>query len=229
MAEEYLTDDEQLEAVKHFLKDNGAWIIGGVLVGAGLFFGMRFYQDRVSNDALAASSAFSAAANALESNDRAKSRQLADAIIKDHARSPYADQARLILARLAVDDGKLDAAVVPLTEVMNGSKDALLRNVARMRLARVLVDQGKPDEAIKTLVEPIPQGFATPYHEIRGDAYAAKKDTAAAIAEYKAALAAPDVNTVVSSVIGLKIQDLGATPSEAAKTGSVDPQMKVKP
>ena len=39
MAEEYLTDDEQLEAVKHAFKEYAPWIIGGVLIGVGGFSG----------------------------------------------------------------------------------------------------------------------------------------------------------------------------------------------
>jgi len=229
MAEEYLTDDEQLEAVKHFVVDNGVWIVGGVLLGAALFFGYRFYQGHTNEAALAAASAFSAVSGALEANDRAKSRQLADALIKDHPGSAYADQAKLVLARLDVDDGKLEAAVGPLTEVMNESKDTELRNIARLRLARILIDRGKSDEALKTLADPVPTGFTTPYHEARGDAYAAKKDAAKAVAEYQAAIATSDLNSMVGSLIELKIQDLGGAMSPPAPTVSTDTQTKVKP
>jgi outer membrane protein assembly factor BamD (BamD/ComL family) len=43
---------------------------------------------------------------ALRRNDRAKSRQIADGLIKDYPTSPYADQAQMVLARLAVDEGQ---------------------------------------------------------------------------------------------------------------------------
>lgn len=231
MAEEYLTDDEQLEAVKQFLKENGAWIAGGVLLALAIIFGSRFYRDHTNQEGMAASTLFGAATTALEANDRAKSRTLADAIIKDHSGTPYADQARLLLARLDVDEGKSLNAVAPLTQVMSDSKDSELRNVARLRLARIQVDQGKPDEALKTLADPIPQGFAAPYREVRGDAYAAKKDTAAAVTEYQAALASADPGGIVASVLGLKIQDLGGSsgPAMKMKTVSTDSQPKAKP
>ena len=58
---------------------------------------------------------------------------------------------------------------------MNDSKDTELRHIARLRLARVLIDQGKPDDALKTLADE-PGAFAARYHEVRGDAFLAKKD-----------------------------------------------------
>ena len=63
--------------------------------------------------ALKAAAQFSALTTALQANDQAKSRQIADGLIKDYASSPYADQAQLTLARLDVDEGQFDKAVAP--------------------------------------------------------------------------------------------------------------------
>jgi predicted negative regulator of RcsB-dependent stress response len=229
MAEEYLTDDEQLEAVKHLIVEYAPWLIGGVLVGAAVFFGYRYFQNYTNERAYKAAAEFSALTAAVQLNDRAKSRQIADELVKDFPSSPYADQAKLTLARLDVDDGQLDKAVAPLTQVMNDSKDTELRRIARLRLARVLTDQGKADEAIKTLAEPMPAAFSARYHEVRGDAFFAKKDIPHAITEYQAALGAADASGINAALLELKIQDLGAAPTPLAKTISVDTPNKAKP
>jgi predicted negative regulator of RcsB-dependent stress response len=230
MAEEYLTDDEQLEAVKHAVVEYAPWLIGGVLIGAGVFFGIRYFQNHTNERAFRAAAQFTAMTAALQANDHAKSRQLADGLIKEYASSPYADQAQLTLARLDVDEGQLDKAIAPLTHVMNDSKDKELREVARLRMARILTDQGKSDEALKTLAQPMPAAFATPYHEVRGDAYLAKKDIAGALNEYRAALAAADASGVNSALLELKIQDLGAAaPAPVAKANSPETLNKAKP
>ena len=229
MAEEYLTDDEQLEAVKHLIVEYAPWLIGGVLVGAGVFFGYRYFQNYTNERAYKAAAEFSALTAALQLNDRAKPRQIADELVKDFPSSPYADQAKLTMARLDVDDGQLDKAVAPLTQVMNDSKDTELRHIARLRLARVLTDQGKADEAIKTLAEPMPAAFSARYHEVRGDAFFAKKDIPHAITEYQAALGAADASGINAALLELKIQDLGAAPTPLAKTISVDTPNKAKP
>jgi predicted negative regulator of RcsB-dependent stress response len=223
MAEEYLTDDEQLEAVKHLIAEYAPWLIGGVLVGAAVFFGFRYFQNYTNERAYRAAAEFGALTAALQSNDQTKSRQIADALIKDFGGSPYADQAQLTLARLDVDDGQLDKAIAPLTHVMNDSKDTELRQIARLRLARVLTDQGKPDEAIKTLAEPMPAAFSARYHEVRGDAYLAKKDVPHAVTEYQTALGTADATGINAALLELKIQDLGAVAAPVAKTNSVTP------
>jgi predicted negative regulator of RcsB-dependent stress response len=229
MAEEYLTDDEQLEAVKHWFSEYAPWLAGGVLVGAAVFFGYRYYQTYNNDRDLKAAEQFSVMTVALQTNDRAKSRKIADELIKDYASSPYADQAQLTLARLDVDEAQLDKAMAPLTQVMNNSKDMELRQIARLRLARILTEQGKSDEAIKMLPEPIPPAFAARYYEVRGDAYLAKKDAAHAVAEYQKALGAADASGINASLLELKLQDLGAVPAPTLSAVSVNPLNKAKP
>jgi len=102
----------------------------------------------------------------------------------------YADQAELALARAAIDRREFDEATRLLKAIADRSQDVELRRVAQTRHARVLVEQGKHDEAI-ALLDPAQAGaFAALFHDIRGDAYAAKGDAASAKREFEAALAA---------------------------------------
>jgi predicted negative regulator of RcsB-dependent stress response len=210
MGEEYLTDDEQWEAVKRWLVENGLWVVAGVVLGVVALLGYRYVDNSRNERALRASLQFSDMTAALEHSDRVKSREIAAGIIKNFSSSPYADQAQLTLAGLAVDDGQPSGAVTPLTEVMNNSKDSELRRIARLRLARVLIDQGKPDEAIETLAVDAPGAFAPTYHEVRGDAFYAKKDFKSAVDEYKAALGGNASGGADTALLQLKIADLVA-------------------
>jgi predicted negative regulator of RcsB-dependent stress response len=229
MAEEYLTDDEQLEHVKQLGAEYGPWVLGGIVLASVLVFGYRYYESYKNDQALKAAAQFSAMTAALEKNDRNTARQIADGLIKDYTNSPYADQAQLAIARLYIDAGQLASAIPPLTQVMNGSKDSDLKQIARLRLARVLIDQSKPDEAIATLAQNPPGAFAALYHEVRGDAFYSKKDLNAAAAEYRTALAASDARSADSALLALKIADLGATPTPAANPAAVDILNKAKP
>ncbi|MGA2341621.1 MAG: tetratricopeptide repeat protein [Steroidobacteraceae bacterium] len=226
MTEEYLTDDEQLEEVKRLASEYAPWIIPAVVVGLGFVFGYRYYHNHQEQRAEGASAEFSSMNAAIESNDRTKARQLADALIKDYPKSPYADQAQLVIARLYVDDGEDANAIAPLTQVMEHSADNELRHVARLRLARVQIDQGKPDEALKTLSDD-PGAFATAYHEVRGDAYFAKKDIAQAAEQYKAALAEGSGESMDSALLTLKIADLGLPQTPPAPLAGAPPTVPV--
>ncbi len=227
MPDEYLTDDEQLEHVKRLTAEYGPWMLGAVVLGLAAVFGLRYYEGYRNERAMQAASRFTSMTSALQHNDRAQARHIADGLITDFANSPYADQAKMTLARLAVDDGQDANAIPPLTQVMESSKDTELRHIARLRLARVLIDQGKPDDAIKTLSDE-PGAFAASYHEVRGDAYFAKKDLQRASTEYKAALAESGANGGAdSALLSLKIADLGLPAAAAGPSG--DTSNRVKP
>ena len=214
MAEEYLTDDEQVEAVKRAFTEYAPWILGGVVIGVGGWFGIQYYRSHQNALAMQAAEQFTEMTAALQMNDPQKSLRIADGLIKNFPSSPYADQAQLTIARIDVDSGKPADAVAPLTQVMNKSKDAELKQVARLRLARVLIDQGKPDDAIKTLGEGTPGSFAGPYHEVHGDALYAKKDIPGAVAEYNMALGTSD-GGADAALLQLKLADLAS--NEKAK------------
>jgi len=214
MAEDYLTDDEQLEHVKRVVAENWVWVVAGVALGAALIFGYRYYDSYRNDRALRAAAQFGDMTSALERDDRKKSRQVADGLIKDFPTSPYADQAQLVIARLYVDDGQLASAIAPLTQVMNNSKDSELKRIARLRLARVLIDQGKPDDAIKALAQDSWGAFVARAHEVRGDAFYANKDVKSALTEYRAAQNGGDASSVNSALLQLKIADLGTPPAD---------------
>ena len=214
MAEEYLTDDEQLEAVKRAFTEYAPWILGGIVLGVGGWFGYQQYGSHQNSVALQAAGQFNQMTAALQMNDGKKSLELAQGLIKEFPNSPYADQAQLTIARIDVESGKSADAIAPLTQVMNNSKDSELKQVARLRLARVLIDQGKPDDAIKTLAEGTPGSFAGRYHEVHGDALNAKKDIAGATSEYTQALATSD-GGADAALLQLKLADLAS--NEKAK------------
>jgi predicted negative regulator of RcsB-dependent stress response len=210
MAEDYLTDDEQLEHVKRVVAENWVWVAGGVVLGAALIFGYRHYENSRDERALRAAAQFDDMTEAMGRNDQAKSRAAAAALVKDYPNSPYADQALLVTARIDIDGGKPDLGIPSLIQVMNNSQDGELKRIARLRLARVLTAQGKPDEALKTLAEDSWGTFAARAHEVRGDAFYAKNDLKSALAQYQAALAGSEPGNPEASLLQLKVADLSA-------------------
>ena len=69
-----------------------------------------------------------------------------------------------------------------------------------------------PDAALATLNAAEPGAFAARYREVRGDAYYAKGDKAAALTEYRAAAAGSTAREAeADSLLDLKIADLAAS------------------
>jgi predicted negative regulator of RcsB-dependent stress response len=163
--------------------------VGGIALGLGLLAGWQYWQKSRMQSAEQDEAAYLALLDSLSQNQQDAAIKRADDLRGLHPKSPYADQADLALARMAVDRREYDDAASRLRAVMDGSKDPELRHVARTRLARVMLEQGKYDECL-ALLDPAKAGaFAALHREIRGDAYAAKGDAKAARSEYDAALA----------------------------------------
>jgi predicted negative regulator of RcsB-dependent stress response len=212
--EDYLSETERWEWVKAQVRANApAVILAIVLVLSGVA-GWRWWQQRADGERLAASATYLQMAQALERRDRTQALVLLGQLERDHAGSPYTDQARLLAARAYVDSGELDKAATVLDAVAQQTKDRELALVARERLARVQIAQGKPDAALLTLGTADAGAFAPRYHEVRGDAYYAKGDKAAALGEYRAAQGAQAPGA--ASLLALKIADLAPAAAPAA-------------
>lgn len=187
---EDLSDNEREEQLRRWWSENWLWIVGGIALGLGALAGWQYWQKSRQQAAEHDESAYLAVLDALGKADGAAAAKKADDLRLLHPKSPYADQSDLALARLLVDQRKYDEAVKRLHNVVDGSRDPQLRQVAQGRLARVLAEQGKLDEALKRLDPQQAGAFAPVYQEIRGDILAAKGDAAGAGAAYDAALAA---------------------------------------
>ena len=217
--DDYLSEKEQWERLQTWLKVNGPWIVAGVAAGALLLGGWRWWQAHTDELASQAGAQARQIAAAFGRHDRARALALLDRLQLEQPKSPYVNQANLIAARVFVEAGELDKAAARLKIVMETTPDHALALLARERLARVQIAQNAPDAALATLAAVNPGGFAPRYHEVRADAFEAKKDFASALKEYRAARAADATGMVDPERLDLKIGDLVAderTPPTAA-------------
>lgn len=186
---EDLTDNESEELLRRWWKDNWLWLVGGIVLGLGGLAGWQYWQKSRAASAEADAASYLAELQSLDANQRGEAEAKQKQLRELHPGSAYADQGDLALARAAIERNDYAEAAKRLRTVADNSRDPQLRQVARTRLARVLVEQGKPDEALALLVIAEAGAFADYYHDIRGDALAAKGDAAGARREYDAALA----------------------------------------
>jgi len=216
--DDYLSEKEQWEWLKAQVRENAPAALLAVVLVAAAVFGWRWWQGRQDARHLQAGGKYMQMVQALEHDDRTQAFMRLGELQRDYADSPYTDQARLLAARVYVDEAQLDHAASELSAVAEHSRDQDLTLVARLRLARVQIAQNKPDSALATLGAASDAGaFAARYHEVRGDAYYSKGDKAAALTEYRSAQSAGGEGTE-SALLQLKIADLlnGAAPPSVA-------------
>lgn len=210
--DDYLSEREQIDKVRRWVRENAPWAIAGILLGVGLLVGWQQYQGWQQRQSLTASEKYNQTLEALSRGDRDAANNLARQLKNDYERTPYADLAELALARFYVEDGKLPEAAKYLEAVMNTSKDEELKLVARLRLARVQRAQGNFDAALATLNGANAGGIAPAFAEVRGDVLYDKGDRAGALAAYREAATAKTPGLVDAELLQLKIDALGGVP-----------------
>lgn len=215
MVDEYLSEREQAEQLRGWLRENWIWLVAGVALTLGSYYGYRWWQSREAARGAAAEQRFAAMLDAIAGGKREEGIRIAAEVTGEYADTPYADQATLVLARLDVDAGDLTAAEGKLAKVAESSKDPDLRVVARFRLARVQLAAGRYDAALASLDAVTTPQVQARALELRGDVKLAQGDRAAALDSWrkaKAAVAADPQGSaqVDAELLRLKIDEQGA-------------------
>jgi predicted negative regulator of RcsB-dependent stress response len=205
---DYVTDDEQVEKIKQWWKENGSSVIAGLVIGVGGLFGWRYWVDYRDSQAAQASEHFERMVRAIEQGQDDQAMEEARAILDQYGSTAYAAMARLSLARAHVDQGQYDQAADALQALLDERPDLAIEMLARKRLAAVRLQQQRYDDALNVLNVEFPQPYAAGFEELRGDVLAAQGDAAAAREAYqRARLAQPP--SADPRLLQQKLDDLG--------------------
>ncbi|MEI8596340.1 YfgM family protein [Photobacterium sp. Hal280] len=173
------TEEQQIESIKAWMKENGKAVVLGAVLGLGGLYGWRYYQGEVQAAKEQASEAYTQTVQALDSgSDEAISQ--AQTFINDNPSSQYAVLAALQLAKVQVDKGELDAAAAQLNWAISHTEDVALLPVAHTRLARILAAQQSYDNALAELDKVKAESWQGKVAELRGDILLQKGDKSAA-------------------------------------------------
>jgi predicted negative regulator of RcsB-dependent stress response len=205
------TDEQRLETIKAWWKENASSVITGLLLGLALLFGAKSwfaYQDRKAEEA---SNIYATMMNALGRSEESLVNDRAGVLIGEYSSSPYATLAALVLAKVKLEQGELEAAHAQLQWALDKTGSETLRPLLRLRLARVMVAEGNLDGAEALLAQSRPESaFAPLYNELQGDILAARGAVAEARAEYEIALAALPQESSEHRLLQLKYDNTGS-------------------
>ncbi|MEX0729188.1 MAG: tetratricopeptide repeat protein [Aquisalimonadaceae bacterium] len=211
----YNSDDEQLDVIRDWLKENGkAMVAGAVIAVAGVVGWQQWgaYQER------AAESASIAYLQLIDARETGADPDTVDrrgrVVMDDHGRFVYAAMAGLQLADYHVGRGALDEAASALRWIVDNSDKDAFRHMARLRLAQVLIASDSHEEAMRVLDVPSMGSYRSQYLERRGDAHAALGRVEQAQEAYDQVLELEEVTNTRRTLIRLKRNDLaGETPA----------------
>ncbi|HED34308.1 MAG TPA: tetratricopeptide repeat protein [Gammaproteobacteria bacterium] len=220
---DFETEEQQLEAIKNWWKENSTMIIGGIAVGVAAIFGVNYFQSqsaiRSENASILYEQVLIGAQNPettadLISTQLAKVNQL-EAEFSD---TPYATLSALIVARQHMNAGEVAKAEKQYQWVIDNTRQEEMKYLAKIRLARLLSGNKEADRALAILTEAYPESFSAMVLELKGDVLLSQGHRDRAKAAYTQA-------QLLSSKPGrwlkLKLDDLGGVAKQVA--GATEP------
>ena len=206
---EYETEEQQVEALKKWWKENSTSLIVGLFVGVSALFGWRYYVDQNNVHAVQASDLYMQVIQSvtLKSVDD-KTIDINNKLINEYSDTPYAALSSLALAKSEYEKDNIVAAVAQIELAIKHASDDLIKQISSLRLVQLNIEQKKYDEAEALLNMPHDAAYDAQFEELKGDLYYAKGDAAQARMAYDKAINLQGLSA--SKWLKLKRQNLGA-------------------
>ena len=199
-----LTQEEQEERVKKWLKENGLSIVVGACLGLGILFGVNYWRDYQVQQSENASALYTKISTAIQGNASADISADIETLKTKFKSTPYTPKAVLIYVKQLVETD-LDKAADELDWVMNHADEVGVQHSARLRLARINIARNNLEQASKLLNVANYNGFDSHYHEVNGDLALQKGDSEMAKQHYTKAIETLGSDARYKEILDLKI------------------------
>jgi len=210
----YDTEEEQVEALKRWWKENSTSTIVGLVMGIVIILGWNYWQDHKKAQAAQASLSYSKLLKALDENKNDSVEKLSERIQEQFKGTEYAAFSGLFQAKVKSQQGDF-AAAKQILKTIAAEPNKQLSNIARIRLARLMLATGEYEQGLQVINEVDAKeaaSYSANYDELVGDLYVALDRLDEARTSYQNALR----NGQPSPLLQFKIDDL--TPQEKLET-----------
>lgn len=205
--EVYSTENEQVDAIRHFFLEYGKTLVVGIVLGVGALFGWRYWVGHQQTSMAQASLSYQTASEAL-SEGKSDGVALAEAFIKGNANN-YGVLAALQLAQTEVDKADFAKAQAQLSWAAGQAKDENLNALSSLRLARVQLQENQLDAALKTLDGVTAKGWLALALDVRGDVLLKKGDSTGAREAYSKGLT-EHASQSLQALLQMKLNNLSS-------------------
>jgi len=203
--EVYQTEEQQVDAIRSYWKENGNYIIAGLAIGLAGYVGFNLYKDSKLAEEVARSDAYQMVVEKIDT-ELVGFQVAGDDFIVENAKTSYASLTALALAKETASHKDWTKTASYLTVAIENSPNEGVKAIATLRLARVQIQLAEFDNALATLAAKLPASFNASVEEVKGDAYLKQGKTEQAITAYQLAIAADGLAT--SPVLQMKLDNL---------------------
>jgi predicted negative regulator of RcsB-dependent stress response len=221
----YDTEEEQVEALKRWWKENSTSTIVGLVMGLVIIVAWNYWQDHKKEQAAQASATYDQLLKALDEGKKEsaaaaapgssvalpasmEAEKLAERMKEQFKGTEYAAFSGLFEAKLKTQQGDLAAAKQILKTVASESNKQL-SNIAKIRLVRLMLATGEYEQGLQVINSVDAKeaaSYSANYDELVGDLYVALDRLDEARTSYQNAMR----NGQPSPLLQFKIDDLTA-------------------
>jgi len=210
----YDTEEEQVEALKRWWKENSTATIVGLVMGIVIILGWNYWQDHKKAQAAQASAVYDQLLKALDEDKKDTVDKLAGRMQEQFKGTEYAAFSGLLQAKLKTQQGDF-AAAKQILKTIAAEPNKQLSNIAKIRLVRLMLATGEYEQGLQVINEvdaKAAASYSANYDELVGDLYVALDRLDEARTSYQNALR----NGQPSPLLQFKIDDLA--PQEKLET-----------
>ena len=173
-----IEEEQEINQLKEWWKENGKTIIVAFILGVGGMFGWRYWQAHQAEQIAQASAQYDALIYSAQQDEQAKKANI-EQFVQANSKTAYAVFALLDEAKKAAEKQDFAAAEVNLNQALTQSQDEVLTSIVALRLSAVQFQLGQLDNALTTLNQVKGESFNARKAILTGDIQIAKGDKVA--------------------------------------------------
>ena len=174
-----IEEEQEINQLKDWWKENGKTIIVAFILGVGGMFGWRYWQAHQAEQIAQASAQYDALIYSAQQDEQAKKANI-EQFVQANSKTAYAVFALLDEAKKATEKQDFAAAEANLNQALTQSQDEVLTSIVALRLSAVQFQLGQLDNALTTLNQMKGESFNARKAILTGDIQVAKGDKVAA-------------------------------------------------
>ena len=174
-----IEEEQEINQLKDWWKENGKTIIVAFILGVGGMFGWRYWQSHQAEQIAQASAQYDTLINSVQQDEQTKKANI-EQFVQANSKTAYAVFALLDEAKKATEKQDFSAAEANLNQALTQSQDEVLTSIIALRLSAVQFQLGQLDNALTTLNQVKGESFNARKAILTGDIQIAKGDKVAA-------------------------------------------------